>query len=288
MNKTTRSGIYAIKNTVNGKVYIGSSVNMKSRWHTHKAMLKKDKHHSSKLQNAWNKYGEKTFVFYVLEAVIDNDAMLAREQDWLNFLDSIKRGYNVCLVAGNCLGIKHTKATRRKVSLAGMGRIPSAETRAKISKANKGKIMPIEMREHLSRVNSNPSAEVREANAAAHRGKIHSEEAKRKMSKARKGVPKTKEHAQKIGDAQRGIKLSMEVRARMSEGQKGRVASEETRQKHSIAHRNITQETRDKMSASRIGKGLGADNPMYGRKHTPETRAKIVAALIARRERMRA
>ena len=35
MNKATRSGIYAITNTANGKVYVGSAVNIHGRWRVH-------------------------------------------------------------------------------------------------------------------------------------------------------------------------------------------------------------------------------------------------------------
>jgi len=51
------SGIYQIKNTLNGKFYVGSAVNIKQRWSTHISSLNKNNHHSGHLQNAWNKYG---------------------------------------------------------------------------------------------------------------------------------------------------------------------------------------------------------------------------------------
>ena len=34
------SGIYAIKNTVTGKSYIGSAISFKSRWKTHRTLLR--------------------------------------------------------------------------------------------------------------------------------------------------------------------------------------------------------------------------------------------------------
>lgn len=52
-----KTGIYQIKNILTGKVYVGSSIDIHDRILDHKQMLKKDKHHSPKLQNSVNKYG---------------------------------------------------------------------------------------------------------------------------------------------------------------------------------------------------------------------------------------
>jgi group I intron endonuclease len=59
-------GIYSIRNTVNGKQYIGSAVNMAHRWKLHVCKLLGARHHSSLLQNAWNKYGADAFEIRVL------------------------------------------------------------------------------------------------------------------------------------------------------------------------------------------------------------------------------
>lgn len=64
---TPSTGIYQIRNLVNGKIYIGSAVNINSRWRTHKANLNLNKHKSKHLQASWNKYGINTFIFKVLE-----------------------------------------------------------------------------------------------------------------------------------------------------------------------------------------------------------------------------
>ena len=48
-------GIYKIINKVNGKYYVGSSLNINKRWSVHKSALSKNKHHNDHLQNAWNK-----------------------------------------------------------------------------------------------------------------------------------------------------------------------------------------------------------------------------------------
>lgn len=61
------SGVYMIKNVLNNHKYIGSTKNFKQRLKQHISDLHNNKHHSSYLQAAWNKYGEKHFVFQILE-----------------------------------------------------------------------------------------------------------------------------------------------------------------------------------------------------------------------------
>lgn len=41
---SSRSGIYAIYNTIENKYYVGSSVNIQRRWNSHLRELKKEKH----------------------------------------------------------------------------------------------------------------------------------------------------------------------------------------------------------------------------------------------------
>ena len=55
-------GIYCIRNKINNKYYIGQSIDIKNRWKEHKYNLRHNKHVNNKLQNAWNKYGEKNKV----------------------------------------------------------------------------------------------------------------------------------------------------------------------------------------------------------------------------------
>jgi len=118
-----RPGIYTIANTVNGKRYIGSAVNISDRVTLHKMSLRRGDHHSSKLQRAWAKYGEEAFVFEpLLECSRDN--LLFYEQRAIDRFDAaVDGGYNVAKVAG----------------AAGRGRKVSDETKAKISAAHKGK-----------------------------------------------------------------------------------------------------------------------------------------------------
>jgi group I intron endonuclease len=77
------SGIYSIENSINGKSYIGSSINIKRRWYRHLSMLRKNVHDNHYLQNAYNKYGEQSFKFKVLELVLPCK-IKQKEQSYLN------------------------------------------------------------------------------------------------------------------------------------------------------------------------------------------------------------
>ena len=114
--KTEDSGVYLIKNIVNGKVYVGSAKRLIERVSLHKHLLKNDKHHSIHLQRAWNRYGENVFIFGVLEIIKDNQDLIVVEQKYIDEYQSFNDvfGYNICPKAKNNLGSKHTKGIDEK------------------------------------------------------------------------------------------------------------------------------------------------------------------------------
>lgn len=93
-------GIYQIKNLINGKIYIGQSIDIEKRWSTHRTELKYNNHHNIHLQSAWNKYGEDNFEFSVLEEC-NFDQLNQREIYWISKLNSYKDGYNLTSGGGN-------------------------------------------------------------------------------------------------------------------------------------------------------------------------------------------
>lgn len=116
-------GIYKIINTNTGKIYIGSAVDLRRRLYAHLKSLRRNSHDNTYLQNAWNKYGEDSFEFSVIEIVDDKSKLLEVEQKWINQTLCYKRdkGYNISPTAGSTLGLKHTKEQRLKNSLAKRG-----------------------------------------------------------------------------------------------------------------------------------------------------------------------
>ena len=90
------SGIYCIENKITNMVYIGLSKNINNRWKEHKYRLNRNIHPNNKLQNAWNKYGEESFEFFVLEKC-DKNIIYEREKYWIQQYKSYDRnlGYNL-------------------------------------------------------------------------------------------------------------------------------------------------------------------------------------------------
>lgn len=132
------AGIYCISNTVNGKRYVGSAVNFKGRWQNHLSYLRRGEHSNRYLQRAFDKYGECTFAFSVLEQTDDVSQLIPREQ-W--YLDMLLPEYNICRIAASSLGVRRTEETCAK--LRGernpmYGRHWNAEERAKMSEARIG------------------------------------------------------------------------------------------------------------------------------------------------------
>lgn len=56
-----RIGVYAIKNKLNGKCYVGSSKNIKKRFYCHSSFLRRGNHHCAHLQNAYKANGPDAF-----------------------------------------------------------------------------------------------------------------------------------------------------------------------------------------------------------------------------------
>jgi len=114
--------IYKITNIINNKVYIGSSASgFLRRKNIHVCDLSKNKHHSKKLQNRWNKHGKENFKFEVIE-YCESSKLLEKEQYWINFYDSYHKGYNATPIAGNCKGRPVSEETRLKIMKSLKGR----------------------------------------------------------------------------------------------------------------------------------------------------------------------
>lgn len=73
------SGIYAIENKENNRIYIGSSTDLNKRRIEHKFKLSNGVHHNPELQADWEEYGSKNFKFYCIEEDVPKDKLRWRE-----------------------------------------------------------------------------------------------------------------------------------------------------------------------------------------------------------------
>lgn len=176
LNNHLKTGVYAIRNLLNGKMYIGSAaVDFKQRWRGHRSNLRLNRHHSIHLQRAWNKYGEQYFEFIVLEYCTPL-LCTTKEQ---KFIDTYRTancryGYNRNPSAHSRLGIKATDETKAKISEANRRRGP--DTRAKMSESQRTRFLNPMEREKLAAAKRG-----RRGNNTGHR---HSTETKAKLSES--------------------------------------------------------------------------------------------------------
>ena len=96
------SGVYQIKCTSNGKIYIGSAFDIRNRCEQHRRSLRRREHPNAHLQAAWNKYGEENFEFLALETT-DQNSRLDAEQNWIDQTQSANKefGFNIYSIAGS-------------------------------------------------------------------------------------------------------------------------------------------------------------------------------------------
>jgi group I intron endonuclease len=227
-----------IKNKINGKMYIGSSVNINKRWTEHKNALKDNKHHSVKFQRSYNKYGEHNFEFCVIEYIEDKINLIKREQYYIDFYKAEEIGYNICPTAGSSLGRITSDETKQKLKVANIGKKPSEETKKKMS----------------------------ENNARIWKGKKFSKEYKEKISIGKKDKYKGE------NSPLYGRKLNQETKNKISKSNKGKQGFWKGK-----SHTDETKNKISKIRKER-GLAVGENNPMFGKNHTDDTKNKISAA----------
>lgn len=132
--------IYKIINLIDNKIYIGQTINYTKRKRNHINKLKNNKHHNEHLQNSWNKYGEESFSFEIIEeckiAELDK-----KEKYYIDIYNTIDPNYGYNLVDGGQVFREFSPELRKKMSIALKGRKFSEIHKKRISQSQKGKII---------------------------------------------------------------------------------------------------------------------------------------------------
>ena len=96
-------GVFLLRNLVNGKVFIGSSMNLDAMFNRIRFELYAGAHPTKALENDWRQYGAGKFEFEVLEEVFPSDEpnydyaadLETLEDQWLEKLQPFgEKGYN--------------------------------------------------------------------------------------------------------------------------------------------------------------------------------------------------
>ena len=252
-------GVYRITCQITGDCYVGSSAYLHNRKSEHLQMLRNNEHVNIHLQRAWNKYGENSFIFEVIEKT-SRAKLIEREQYWIEILVP---SYNIRKVAESNLGLKASEATREKHRQRWQNLSPE-EKQQSLESLEKGRKRRDELvangewkhtpetieviKEKRANQKMSPAQleilkrgqEIRkQVNPKPRLGMTNSEETRRKQSEAaKKRPPRDPEVTERIAAKLRNRKQSEESNRKRSETLKAnkRVLTEE--QKRQIAETN--------------------------------------------------
>jgi group I intron endonuclease len=182
--------VYLITNCVNGKQYVGQTVQqMEKRFARH--VWSKD---PLPLHRAMRKHGTDNFRLEQIKECASKQEMDQVEREWIAKLGTLSpAGYNITLGGGGSVGFKHSEESKKRMTAWQLGKKLSPEHKAKVSAALRG-------------------------NTYA-RGFVHSPETRAKISAALRGRKHafTEEHIRNIAlAARKRPKPSPETRAKMS------------------------------------------------------------------------
>jgi hypothetical protein len=97
------SGVFLIRNTVNGKVFVGTGLDINGIVNRHRFDLTKGSHHNKKLQAEWNEFGGEKFDFEIVDQISSPEGSASDPRADLKLLEELwfeklqpfdERGYN--------------------------------------------------------------------------------------------------------------------------------------------------------------------------------------------------
>jgi group I intron endonuclease len=215
--KKYNCGIYRIRNIINNDDYIGQSIDLYSRKYSHFGRLRNKKHTNPHFQNAFDKYGEENFIFEII-LYCEPEELTFYEQKCVNIFDP---QYNIrkdCTDSNR--GICPSEETKKKMSLAQIGKRRSDETKKRMSDSKMGeknynfgkpKTDSVKKKMSLSKMGENNpmygktmSEDTKKLISIFNKGKIVSEKTRKLLSKINTGRRHTEETKQKLSELKSG------------------------------------------------------------------------------------
>lgn len=252
--------LYLLTNTVNEKKYVGITTQaVPTRWRDHLAKARGAGR--TAIAHAIRKYGKEAFIITILGEAASWEDLCTMEREAIEKYQTFGHlGYNMTRGGDGTLGFAHSEATKQLISTKNTGLPRTQEFRDAVGARMRGVPKPAEQRQKMSEwqrgennnqygkgMSEEHKAKLLAVNLGHHRGKgvPVSEERRAKLqaqAAARRGVPHTPEALEKIAASRRGKTRDEATKAKVSEGMKAYHAT------HA--------------------------NPMQGRSHSAETRAK--------------
>ena len=180
MTKEKICGIYCIENKVNGKKYIGQSIDIYNRWKKH--LQNANRGINTILYNAIRKYGKDSFKFYIVQKCDRNELSELEIKYISEYNTKSPCGYNMTDGGEGTIGYVFTDEDKRKISEAGKGRIGVrmfGEDNPMFGLTHSDKTKELIRQKALGR---KASEETRRKLSKASKGRKHSDESKQKMS----------------------------------------------------------------------------------------------------------
>ena len=213
--------IYKITNTVNGKAYIGMTIEISISKRLSKHFTGTGNRH---IYEDVKKYGRNSFTHEILEKNVFNELLPELEKTYIaNFNTRYPHGYNIVIdgrqpFASQSTRMKISEALKGKPPTFGMlGKKHSPETKRKMSESGKNRVSKPFSKGH------------RENLSLALKGRIFSEEHCRNLSFSNLGRIVSKETREKMSQANKGNPSP----------NKGKSPSKETREKISQSKRSV-------------------------------------------------
>jgi len=184
--------IYLLRNLINSKIYIGQTINLKSRLSHH---IKSKERQS--ITNSIKKYGTENFICEILDYANSFEELNDLEMSYISKYNSTDRliGYNI---RSGGLNSKCSESTKIKLRQLNSGKKVSEETKIKIKNSTTGdknhffgKKHTKETREKMSeswKYRSLTTDKTRNRMSESQLGRKHSDETKQKMRLKRLGI----------------------------------------------------------------------------------------------------
>ena len=233
--------VYMYINKVNGKMYIGQTINEQRRKNQHLAASRSTycKNSGQPFIQALKEFGIANFEYIRLFVTKDTDNIVKlknilekMEVAYIEYYNSIQKGYNLTEGGAGMKGYVLPESSRLRIKEKHTGKIHSLETRMKMSIIQKVVQNRQEVRKrkslYMSGVN-NPMYDIHLNGSLNHNfGKKYSLETRMKISNARKGKghPVSEETKQKISLSNRGKAKSDEHKKKLSDAIKGKIIEE--------------------------------------------------------------